>query len=226
MSKGSKRYRDLAEKVQGKGPLPLDEALTLLKQFGGVKFDQSVETALHLGIDPKQADQSVRGAVSLPAGIGKQVRVAVFAKGDNEVKARQAGADHVGQEDLANRIKEGWMDFDMALATPDMMGVVGPLGRVLGPRGLMPTPKNGTVTSDIANAVREFKGGKIEYRSDASGNLHALVGKLSFSVDQLQQNIRAFVGHIRANRPASVKGTFVQSVTISATMSPGIRVVV
>lgn len=225
MAKHSKRYRKHAEKVK-QAPMELDAALKLLKDFASTKFDQSVEMALHLGIDAKQADQAVRGAISLPAGIGKTVRLAVFAKGDNEEKAKAAGADFVGADELAKKIKDGWLDFDMMLATPDMMGLVGPLGRVLGPRGLMPTPKNGTVTADIGTAVREFKAGKIEYRSDASGNLHALVGKLSFSVEQLSSNIRAFVGHIRSVRPASVKGIFIQSMTVSATMSPGISVTV
>lgn len=224
MAKRSKRYRQLATKVEGKGPLELDVAIKLLKEFGGTKFDQSVETAMHLGIDSRQADQAVRGAISLPAGIGKTIRLAVFAKGDNEAKAREAGADFVGAEDLAKKMKEGWLDFDMTLATPDMMGVVGPLGRVLGPRGLMPTPKNGTVTADIATAVREFKAGKVEYRSDASGNVHCVMGKLSFTVDQLRDNIRTFINHIRSVRPSSVKGSFVHSITISATMSPGIPV--
>lgn len=222
MAHRSKRYRKIADKI--KGPMELEPALKLLKEFGGAKFDQSVEAAMHLGIDPKQADQAVRGAISLPAGIGKSVRLAVFAKGDNEAAAKAAGADHVGADELAKKIKDGWMEFDMCLATPDMMGLVGPLGRVLGPRGLMPTPKNGTVTADIATAVKEFKAGKIEYRSDSSGNVHALVGKLSFTVDQLRDNIQTFVNHIRSVRPSSVKGTFVQSVTISASMSPGIRI--
>lgn len=225
MAHRSKRYRAMAAKIPPE-PMELMAAIKLLKEFSGAKFDQSVETAMHLGIDAKQADQAVRGAISLPAGIGKSVRLAVFAKGDNEQKAKDAGADHVGAEDLAKRIKDGWTDFDMALATPDMMGLVGPLGRVLGPRGLMPTPKNGTVTADIATAVREFKAGKIEYRSDSSGNVHALVGKLSFTPDQLRDNITTFVHHIRNSRPSSVKGTFVRSVTISATMSPGIRVAI
>lgn len=206
--------------------MDLEAAVRLLKSSPPGKFDQSVEAAMHLGIDPKQADQTVRGAVRLPAGIGKTVRVLVFAKGDNVKKAQDAGADFVGAEDLASKVKDGWLDFDVALATPDMMGLVGPLGRVLGPRGLMPTPKNGTVANDVANAVQEFKAGKIEYRSDDGGNVHALVGKLSFSVDQLCSNIRAFVNHIRTTRPASVKGTFIQSITISATMSPGVPVLV
>jgi large subunit ribosomal protein L1 len=225
MAKKSKRYRQMAEKIPQQ-PVDLAAAIKILKSFPAGKFDQSVETAMHLGIDPKQADQGVRGAISLPAGIGKTVRVAVFARGDNEQKAKDAGADFVGADDLAKKIKDGWTDFDMALATPDMMGLVGPLGRVLGPRGLMPTPKNGTVTSDIATAVREFKGGKIEYRSDASGNIHALVGKLSFTAEQLQQNIETFINHIRHARPSSVRGTYVHSITISATMTPGVPVAV
>ena len=207
--------------------MELDAALKLLKDKAATaKFDQSVETAMHLGVDPKQADQMLRGAISLPAGIGKTVRVAVFAKGDNEQKAKDAGADIVGNADLAQKVKDGWADFDIALATPDMMGVVGPLGKVLGPKGLMPTPKNGTVTNDIVSAVKEFKAGKIEYRTDPTGNIHALVGKLSFSVEQLSDNIRTFVNHIRAARPSSVKGTFVRSITICATMSPGIPVII
>lgn len=224
MAKRSKRYRQMLEKTEGQGPLELEAAVKLLKSFPAAKYDQSVETAMHLGIDPRQADQIVRGAISLPAGTGKSVRLAVFAKGDNEQQAKEAGADFVGGADLAKKIKDGWLDFDMTLATPDMMGVVGPLGRVLGPRGMMPTPKNGTVTNDVATAVKEFKAGKVEYRSDSSGNLHVLVGKLSFTVEQLCENISTLIGHIRSARPSSVKGTFLQSVTISATVTPGIRV--
>lgn len=226
MGRHSKRYREAAKKIPTTGPVELEAAVKLLKSFPPAKFLQSVEAALHLGIDPRQADQAVRGAISLPAGIGKQVRLAVFAKGDNEQKAKDAGADFVGADDLAKKIKEGWLDFDMALATPDMMGLVGPLGRVLGPRGLMPTPKNGTVTSDIATAVREFKAGKIEYRSDATGNVQALMGKVNFTAEQLCDNIRTFVNHIRGARPSGVKGQFIHSITISATMTPGIRVIV
>lgn len=225
MVQRSKRYRALAAKV-GPTAMPLESAVQLLKTFANTKFDQSVETSFRLGVDAKQADQSVRGAISLPHGTGKTIRVAVFAKGDNEAAAKEAGADFVGGDDLAKRIKDGFMDFDLTLATPDMMGVVGPLGRVLGPRGLMPTPKNGTVTADIAKAVREFKAGKVEYRMDANGNLHVRVGKISFPAEKLVENIRTLVAAIRAARPASVKGVFVQSVTISATMSPAIRVAV
>jgi len=224
MAKQSKRFRALAGKVKSSEPLELDAAVKLLKEFGNTKFDQTVEVSFHLGIDPKQADQAVRGAMSLPAGTGKTVRILVFAKGDNVDKAKEAGADFVGDADLATKIKGGWMDFDMTLATPDMMGVVGPLGKVLGPRGLMPTPKNGTVTADIATAVREFKAGKVEYRSDKDGNLHVVVGKISFAPDKLKSNIEACVRTIRSVRPASVKGHFIESITVSATMSPGLKV--
>ena len=194
----SKRYRALAEKVKGNADL---------------------------GIDPRQSDQNVRGSVALPHGIGKAVRVAVFAQGDNAEKATAAGADIVGGDDLAQRIKAGFLDFDVALATPDMMGVVGPLGRLLGPRGLMPSPRSGTVTTDISAGVREFKAGKIEFRSDKGGNVAAPVGKLNFSDEQLIDNITTFLNHLRTVKPAAAKGTYIRTVTISATMSPGIRVV-
>ncbi len=224
MAKHSKRYRALAAKVKADTPMELDAAIKLLKEFSTTKFDQGVEVSFHLGVDPKQQDQGVRGAMALPAGLGKAVRLAVFAKGDNADKARAAGADFVGDADLAAKIKDGWMDFDMTLATPDMMGVVGPLGKVLGPRGLMPTPKNGTVASDIAGAVKEFKAGKVEYRSDATGNLHVRVGKLSFAADKLKENIEACFRTIRGARPPSVKGQFIQTISLSATMSPGLRI--
>jgi large subunit ribosomal protein L1 len=206
-------------------PMPLADAIKELKAFGNTKFNQTVEVSMNLGIDPRQSDQNVRGSVALPNGIGKNVRVAVFAQGDNAEKATAAGADIVGGDDLAAKIKGGFMDFDVALATPDMMGVVGPLGRVLGPRGLMPSPRSGTVTTDISAAVREFKAGKIEFRSDKGGNVAAAVGKLNFSEAQLLENITTFLNHVRSLKPAVAKGTFIRSVTISATMSPGIRVV-
>ena len=223
MAKHSKRYRALAAKIKPGQALDLDAALKLLKDFSTTKFDQSVEVSFHLGIDVKQQDQGVRGAMSLPAGLGKVVRLAVFARGDNADKARAAGADFVGDVDLAAKMKEGWLDFDLTLATPDMMGVVGPLGKVLGPRGLMPTPKNGTVAPDIAAAIKEFKAVKVEYRSDATGNLHVLVGKLSFTADKLKTNIEACLRTIRAARPASVRGHFIETVSLSATMSPALR---
>jgi large subunit ribosomal protein L1 len=224
MAKQSKRFRALREKNKAAAPVPLPEAVRLLKTFNTTKFNQTVEVSTHLGIDPKQTDQNVRGSVALPHGIGKTVRVAVFAQGENAEKARAAGADIVGADDLAQQVKGGTMDFDVALATPDMMGIVGPLGRVLGPRGLMPSPRSGTVTTDIASAVREFKAGKIEFRNDKGGNVAVPVGKLSFSEEQLAENINAFLNYLKSLKPAAAKGTYIRSVTISATMSPGIRI--
>lgn len=226
MAKRSKRYRALAQKVPGKNPLPLEEAVKLLKTFNNTKFDQTVEVAIRTGIDPRQADQTIRGSVVLPHGLGKPVRVVVFAKGDQADQARAAGADEVGGADLAEKIKSGWLDFDVCIAAPDMMGVVGPLGKILGPRGLMPSPRAGTVTPDVGRAVREYKAGKVEFRNDSSGNIHAPVGKLSFDEQKLVENIKAFVDHIQSLRPAALKGQFIKGVTISATMSPGIRVAV
>jgi large subunit ribosomal protein L1 len=196
----------------------------LLKQFNTTKFDQTVEVAIRLGIDPKQADQIVRGSVVLPHGIGKSLRVVVFAKGDLANQAKEAGADEVGTDDLAKKIKEGWTDFDVCIAAPDMMGLVGPLGKVLGPRGLMPSPRAGTVTPDVAKTVREYKAGKVEFRNDAGGVVHGVAGKLSFDADKLTDNIRALIDHVLSIKPASVKGQYVKSITISATMSPGIAV--
>lgn len=219
----SKRYRALRGKVTV-DPVPIAEAVRQLKTFGTTKFNQTVEVSTNLGIDPRQSDQNVRGSVALPHGIGKTVRVAVFAQGDNVEKATAAGADIVGADDLAAKIKGGFLDFDVALATPDMMGVVGPLGRLLGPRGLMPSPRSGTVTTDIAAAVREFKAGKIEFRNDKGGNVAVPVGKINFSEDQIVENVTAFLSYLRTLKPAASKGTYIQSITISATMSPGVRV--
>jgi large subunit ribosomal protein L1 len=224
MALHSKRFRALKSKVTSVAPIPLADAVGQLKTFGTTKFDQTVEVSTNLGIDPRQSDQNVRGSVALPHGIGKTVRVAVFAQGDNAEKARAAGADIVGGDDLAAKIKGGTIDFDVALATPDMMGVVGPLGRVLGPRGLMPSPRSGTVTTDITAAVKEFKAGKIEFRNDKGGNVAAPVGKLSFPAEQLVENIQTFLGQLRTLKPAAAKGQYIRSITISATMSPGIRV--
>lgn len=221
--KRSKRYRELAAKVPAE-PVPLQQAVELLVQFSNTKFDQSVEVAMRLGIDPKQADQLVRGSLVMPNGIGKTQRVVVFAKGDNVAAAEQAGADAVGQEDLAERIKGGWLEFDACIATPDMMGIVGPLGRVLGPRGLMPSPRAGTVTTDVARVVQEYKAGKVEFRNDSAGIVHAPVGKLSFTAQNLQENIQSFINHITNLRPQAVKGTYIRGVAVSATMSPGIPV--
>ncbi len=221
----SKRYRALAAKHKATTvAVPLAEGVKILKGFNTTKFNQTVEVSTHLGIDPRQSDQNVRGSVALPHGIGKSVRVAVFAQGDNAEKARAAGADIVGGDDLAQQIKGGTMDFDVALATPDMMGVVGPLGRVLGPRGLMPSPRSGTVTTDIASAVREFKAGKIEFRNDKGGNVAVRVGKINFTEDQLVENVVAFLNYLRTLKPSTAKGTYIQTITISATMSPGVRV--
>jgi large subunit ribosomal protein L1 len=214
----------LREKLKADASVPLAEAVKILKNFNTTRFNQTVEVSTHLGIDPRQSDQNVRGSVALPHGIGKSVRVAVFAQGDNAEKARAAGADIVGADDLAQKIKGGTMDFDVALATPDMMGIVGPLGRVLGPRGLMPSPRSGTVATDITSAVREFKAGKIEFRNDKGGNVAVAVGKINFSEEQLVDNINAFLTYLRSLKPAAAKGTYLQSITISATMSPGIRV--
>lgn len=226
MAKHSKRYRALLEKVPGKKPLPLPEAVKLLKTFNNTKFDQTVEIAIRTGIDARQAEQTIRSSVVLPHGLGKPVRVVVFAKGDRVDEARAAGADEVGGAELAEKIKNGWLDFDVCIAAPDMMGVVGPLGKILGPRGLMPSPRAGTVTPDVGKAVREYKAGKVEFRNDSSGNIHAPVGKLSFDEQKLIENIQAFLEHVQSLRPASLKGQFIKSVTISATMSPGIRVAV
>ena len=196
----------LAEKVPGKQALPLDEAVTLLKTFDNTKFDQSVEVAMRLGIDAKQADQIVRGSIVLPHGIGRTLRVVVFAKGDKVTEAQEAGADEVGGPELAERIKGGWTDFDVCIAAPDMMGIVGPLGKILGPRGLMPSPRAGTVTPDVGKTVKEYKAGKVEFRNDSGGNVHAVVGKLSFDDAKLVENIQTFIDHVLGLKPAAVRG--------------------
>lgn len=224
MPKQSKRFRTLATKVDADAVMTLEKAVDLLKTFNTTKFDQTVEIAMRLGIDSKQADQLVRGSIVLPHGIGKTQRVVVFAKGDLAAAAQAAGADEVGQEDLAKKIREGWTEFDACIATPDMMGVVGPLGKVLGPRGLMPSPRAGTVTNDVARVIQEYKAGKVEFRNDSAGIVHAMVGKLSFDATKLQENIQAFINHIQSLKPATVKGHYLKGVAISATMSPGIRI--
>ena len=220
----SKRY-DAAKAKIGEGrEYSLDEALELLKSMPATKFDQSVDLSFRLGVDPKHADQMVRGAVVLPHGIGKSVRVAVFAKGEKEREAREAGADVVGAEDLVERVQGGFMEFDTTIATPDLMGQVGRLGKVLGPRGLMPNPKLGTVTFDIARAVREAKAGKVEFRVDKAGNVHTPVGKHSFSADNLKANALALIEAIIRAKPAAAKGTYLRSLTVSTTMGPGIPI--
>jgi large subunit ribosomal protein L1 len=221
----SKRFRNASAQIDAAKAYPLAEAVELLKGIEGAKFDETVDLAINLGVDPKHADQMVRGAVVLPHGLGKSARVLVFAKGEKEHEARQAGADFVGAEDLAQKIQnENWLDFDRVIATPDMMGVVGRLGRILGPRGVMPNPKLGTVTMDVASAVREQKAGKIEYRVDKTGIIHVPVGKRSFSPEQLVANASALIDVVLRAKPASSKGTYVKKITLSSTMGPGIRV--
>lgn len=219
--KRSKRYKELAGNAPEQ-PVDLTKAVEILKGFAGTKFDQTVEIHMSLGVDPKQADQIVRGSLVLPHGIGKTQRVIVFAKDAAAEAAAAAGADEVGQQDLAKKISDGWLDFDVCIAAPDMMGVVGPLGRVLGPRSLMPSPRAGTVTPDVAKAVTEYKAGKVEFRNDNGGNVHAVLGRLSFSQEQLHDNVSAFLNYIDSLKPASVKGTYVRSISLAATMSPGI----
>lgn len=235
MAKLTKRFKKFTETVGKLGAsVDLSTAVSTLKgletslpkAIKPIKFDQTVEIAIRLGVDPKQADQIVRGSIVLPHGIGKEQRVLVFAQGPNADAAKAAGADHVGGKDLADKIKEGWTDFDVAIATPDMMGVVGPLGRVLGPRGLMPSPRAGTVTQDVANAVKEYKAGKVEFRVDAGANVHCGVGKLSFSESQLVENIEALLNFVKSLKPSASKGVYIRKVAISSTMSPGITVAV
>jgi len=223
-TKLSKRLRALADKHPGKAPQSVEQAVEVLKRYHNTKFDQSIDIAIRLGVDPKQADQIVRGSLVLPNGIGKTLRVIVFAKGDMAEAARAAGADEVGGEELAKKVKEGWTDFDACIAAPDMMGIVGPLGRVLGPRGLMPSPRAGTVTPEIAKTVREYKAGKVEFRTDAGGNVHAVVGKLSFDNAKLVENIQAFINHVLHMKPHSVKGQYIKGISLSATMSPSVRI--
>jgi large subunit ribosomal protein L1 len=233
MAKHSKRQAAMQEAVSRLTPVEVPEAVRTLKGLEsslpkGVKpcaFDQSVELAVRLGVDPKHADQIVRGSIVLPHGIGKSQRVLVFCQGPNVAVAEEAGADHVGGKELADKVKEGWTDFDVAIATPDMMGVVGPLGRVLGPRGLMPSPKAGTVTQDVATAVREYKAGKVEFRCDSAGIVHCVVGKLSFDADKLAENVEAVLALIRNLKPSAAKGNYIRSITLSATQTPGVKVI-
>jgi large subunit ribosomal protein L1 len=225
MTKPSKRYRALAKQTSEE-TLPLATAVEKLKKFGTTKFDQTVEIHMRLGVDPKQADQIIRGSVVLPHGIGRTQRVAVFAKGDLAEAAKAAGADVVGQEDLAQKIKDGWTEFDVCIAAPDMMGLVGPLGKVLGPRGLMPSPRAGTVTPDVARVVKEYKAGKVEFRNDNGGIVHAVVGKISFDAPQLKDNIETFIHFVLGLKPNSVKGQYVKSIALCATMSPSVRVAI
>ena len=219
-----KRFGEVSKLVEpGKLHDPA-EALRLVKQTAKAKFDETIECAIRLGIDPKQADQQVRGTVALPAGSGKTVRVLVFAKGEKAKETEAAGADFVGAEDLIEKIQGGWLEFDVAIATPDLMGTVGRLGRILGPRGLMPNPKAGTVTFEAAKAVKEFKAGKIEYRTEKAGIIHAPIGKASFSEDQLLANFSALIEAIVRAKPAAAKGQYLRSITLSTTMGPAVRI--
>jgi large subunit ribosomal protein L1 len=220
----SKRYDAATAKIEADKPYTVEEAIATLKAMPAAKFDESVDLSFRLGVDPKHADQMVRGAVVLPHGIGKTVRVAVFAKGEKEREAREAGADVVGAEDLVERVQGGFMEFDTTIATPDLMGQVGRLGKVLGPRGLMPNPKLGTVTFDVARAVREAKAGKVEFRVDKAGNIHVPVGKRSFSAEYLRANAMALIEAIVRAKPAAAKGTYLRTLTLSSTMSPGVRI--
>ena len=222
--KHGKKYVNALAQVDREELLTIPEALEKVKRLAPAKFDETVELAIRLGIDPRKAEQIVRGTLSLPAGTGKTNRVAVFAAGEAAQAARDAGADEVGAEDLVAKVAGGFLDFDGAIATPDLMGQVGGLGRVLGPRGLMPNPKTGTVTMDVAKAVTEFKGGRVEYRSDKIGNVQLRVGKVSFSLEDLARNVQAVVDEIVRVKPASAKGRYLMSVTVSSTMGPGVKI--
>jgi large subunit ribosomal protein L1 len=221
----SKRYKKEAQQV-GAEPLSLDQAVDKIKSFKSVKFDQTVECVVQLGIDTKQSDQLVRGSLSLPHGVGKQKKVIAFCEESDAEAARKAGAIEAGVDELVKKITDGWADFDVAVASPKVMGKVGKLGRILGPQGKMPSPKNGTVTDDVVTAVSEFRAGKIEFRNDAGGNVHAVVGKQSFEKQKLIENIEAFVSHIKRIKPSSAKGTYIKKACLSATMSPGVQVIV
>jgi large subunit ribosomal protein L1 len=224
MTQHGKKYKESLTKADRDSMHGVTEAVQLVKSLASAKFDETIELAVRLGVDPRKADQIVRGTLSLPSGTGRTERVAVFAAGEAAAEARAAGADEVGADDLVARINGGFLDFDVAIATPDLMGQVGALGRVLGPRGLMPNPKTGTVTTDVGRAVAEFKGGRVEYRTDKVGNVHIRVGKASFTVEQLVANIRAVLDELQRAKPASSKGRYFLSVTISTTMSPGVRI--
>jgi large subunit ribosomal protein L1 len=224
MSGNGKSYRAALAKLDRSQRYLLEDGLSLVKETARAKFNETVEMAVRLGVDPRQADQNVRGTVSLPHGMGKTVRVLAFAKGEKEKEAQEAGADFVGAEDLIKKISDGWFDFDKAVATPDMMAAVGRIGKVLGPRGLMPNPKTGTVTVDIGKAVKEIKAGKLEFRVDKAGIVHVPVGKASFNPEQLIDNARAVLVSILRAKPASAKGNYVRGVTVSTTMGPGIKI--
>ena len=224
MGKHGKKYEQAMALFDRRTHYALEEAIGILKKAPERKIDETVEVVMRLGVDPRHADQQVRGSVVLPNGLGKSLRVAVFAKGEQATAAEEAGADHVGADDLVKKVADGWTDFDVAIAAPDMMGAVGRLGRILGPRGLMPNPKSGTVTQEVARAVQDAKAGRVEFRVDKAGNVHAPVGKMSFENGPLLENARALIDTVVRARPAATKGQYVRSVTLSTTMGPGIRI--
>lgn len=224
MAKNGKKYQDAVKLIDRQENYDVNEAIELVKKAAPAKFDETVEVAVRLGVDVKKADQQLRGAVVLPHGTGKTQRVLVFAKGEKAKEAELAGADYVGDEDFIAKIQQGWFDFDVVVATPDMMGQVGKLGRVLGPKGLMPNPKTGTVTFEVERAVKEIKAGKIEYRTDKAGNIHAPIGKVSFDTDKLADNLATVIDVLQKAKPAAAKGTYIRNVSISSTMGPGVRV--
>ncbi|HPU01677.1 MAG: 50S ribosomal protein L1 [Firmicutes bacterium] len=224
MAKHGKKYREARQQVDRETLYSPEEALELVKKLSRAAFDETVELAVRLGVNPKYADQQVRGSVVLPHGTGKTVRVLVFAKGDKAREAEAAGADYVGGEELAAKIQGGWLDFDVAVSTPDMMGTVGKLGKILGPRGLMPNPKSGTVTFDLARTIAEFKAGKVEFRTEKAGNVHVPIGKVSFGLEQLQENFYSVIEALLKAKPPAAKGQYLRSVTVSSTMGPGIKI--
>lgn len=219
-----KKQKEIRSKIDREKRYAVADALSLIKEGSKTKFDETVDVAIRLGIDPKQSDQQVRGAVVLPHGLGKSARVLVFAKGPKEAEAKEAGADYVGGDDLAEKIKGGWMDFDAVVATPDMMAVVSKVGKILGPRGLMPNPKLGTVSFDVKKAVSDCKSGKVEFRNEKAGIIHAPVGKASFDVEKLQDNLKAVIETVQKLKPVSAKGVYLKAVSLSSTMGPGVRV--
>ncbi len=224
MAKHGKKYKQAIERIDRERSYEPREALEIVKEIASAKFDETVEAAFRLNINTKRADQQVRGAIVLPHGTGKTKRVLVFAKGEKAKEAEAAGADYVGDEDLINRVNSGWLDFDVVVATPDMMGQVGKLGRILGPKGMMPNPKTGTVTFDIEKAVSEIRAGKIEFRADKAGNIHAPIGKVSFTTDQLLENLTALADALLKAKPPAAKGQYMKRVTVSSTMGPGVYV--
>ena len=224
MSKQSKRAKFIQDKVVSEQEYTLSEAVNLLKEVKATKFDESVDVALRLGVDTRKAEQMVRGTCSMPNGLGKEVRVLVFAKGEKAIAAQEAGADYVGGEDFAKKIQDGWLEFDRVVATPDMMAVVGRIGKILGPRALMPNPKTGTVTFEVESVIKNIKAGQVEFRADKLGNLHASVGKISFDADKLCENISVLVDTVKRMKPSSSKGIYLRNFSLSSTMGPGIKV--